>query len=238
MDDKLQIRALSRGVTTKFFNEQVTQRYGDNQLLLDACLIRDWDTQPEIIVKQNTFFFTLNNFMPIYEEKVKVRGKKDNLRTPWMVLHLKFKEQYVKDNKTGEMKPLGHRRVLINNIDININLFDVKKAFDGETFVYGDKYVTYNFTNSKEIRLEHVESEQMGINLIKKCLPFTEQSTLHEGSVEDNILTVNVPKNTPKVDTFGLRGYIWKVSFHEQKGKRATQVNRVLIANSARSKKK
>jgi hypothetical protein len=236
MDNKIEIRSLSRGVTTRFFNDQVKERYGDNETLLEACLIRDWDTMPEIQVKQNTFYFTLNNFMPVFEEKIHVRGKKDKKQTPWMVLHLKFKEKYIKDKDTGLMKPLGQRQILINNIDRNVNLEDVKKAFDGETIVYGSKYVTYNFNNSKEVRLEHIQTEAMGIELIKKCLPFTVQSTLHEGSIEDNILTVNYPVNTPKVDTYGLRGHIWKVSFKEQVGKKTTQLARVLISNSARSK--
>jgi hypothetical protein len=237
MDDKIQIRALSRGIATKFFNDQVKDRYADNETLVDGLLVRDWDTMPEIQVKQNTFYFTLGNFTPVYEEKVHVRGKKDKLSTPWMVLHLKFKERYIEDSVTGEMKPLGQRQILINNIRPDINLDDVKKTFDGTSIVYGSEYVTYNFTNSKEIRLEHCQSRLAGIELIKKCLPFTIQSTLHEGQVEDNILTVIIPENTPKVDTYGLRGHIWKVSFKQQIGKKTTQLARVLISNNARSKK-
>ena len=238
MDNKIEIRSLSRGVTIKFFNNHVRERYSDNESLLDACLIREWDTMPEIAVKQNTFYFTLGNFTPVFEEKVHVRGKKDKLHTPWMVLHLKFKERYIKDRDTGIMKPLGQRQILVNNIDTKlVKLDEVKEAFDGVSIVYGSKYVTYNFNNSKEIRLEHIEDQAKGVELIKKCLPFTVQSTLHEGTVEENILTVNYPVNTPKTDTHGLRGHIWKVSFKEQVGKKTTQFARVLISNSARDKR-
>lgn len=236
LTDKIQIRTLSRGAVSKLFNDQVQERYSDNETLLDACLIRDWDTHPEIQVKQNFFYLTLGNFTPVYEEKVHIRGKKNNLQTPWMILHLKFKEQFIKDSETGKIKPLGQRRILINNIDEKIIDSDlVKKTFDGTSIVYGSKYITYNFTNAKEIKLKHIENEATGIDLLKKCLPFTVQSTLHEGSVEDNILTVNAPKNTKKVDTHGLRGYVWKVSFHQKIGKRSIQLFRVLIANTKRS---
>lgn len=237
MEDKIQIRSLSRGITTRLFNDQVRERYSDNETLLNACLMRDWDTHPELQVKQNLFYFTLGNFTPVYEEKIHIRGKKDKLQTPWMVLHLKFKERYIKDRDTGEMKPLGQRQILINNIDVNINLDDVKKAFDGTSIIYGSKYVTYNFNNSKEIRLEHLDNQAAGIELIKKCLPFTVQSTLHEGTVESNITTVNYPENIPKTDTHGLRGYIWKVSFSKKVGNKTVQLSRVLISNSARDKK-
>lgn len=238
MDDKIQIRSLTRGLVTKLFNQQVKDRYSDNQTLLDSLLIREWDTVPEINLKSDLFYFTLGNFTPVYEEKIHVRGKKDKLQTPWMVLHLKFKERYVKDKDSGLLKPLGQRQILVNNIDINlVNLETVKKAFDGVSIIYGSKYVTYNFNNSKEIRLEHIDNQAMGIDLIKKCLPFTVQSTLHEGNVEDNILTVNYPTNTPKTDTYGLRGHIWKVSFKQQTGNKTTQLMRVLISNSARNKK-
>ncbi len=236
MTEQQEIRALSRGIVTRLFNDQVKERYSDNQSLLDTCLIRSWDTMPEIQVKQNTFYFTLNNFIPVYEEKIHVRGKKDKLQTPWMVLHLKFKERYIKDRETGHMKPLGQRQILINNIDANVDLAEVKKSFDGVSIIYGSKYVTYNFNNSKEIRLEHIDNQAMGIDLIKKCLPFCAKNTLHEGSVEDNVLTVTYPTNTPKTDTHGLRGHVWKVSFKEQVGKKTVQVARILISNSARGR--
>jgi hypothetical protein len=76
----------------------------------------------------------------------------------------------------------------------------------------------------------------MGIKFIELCLPFTDETTHQEGRLIDNILTVNKPNNTPKVDTFGLRGHVYKVTFHQRDGKRTNQVDRVMIANSARQK--
>lgn len=236
MNDKIEIRSLSRGVVSKLFNDQVRERYSDNETLLNACLMRDWDTHPELQVKQNLFYFTLNNFVPVYEEKVYMRNKVKTDLSPWMMIHIKFKEEYIKVN--GVMTKLGQRRQKVSNIDLSqVNPDSIKKAFDGKSFIYGSKYVTYNFNNGKEIQFRHIDNEAMGIDLISSCLPFTIKSTQHEGELKDNILTVNVPKNTPKIQCDGLRGYIWKVTFHEKDGKKTNQISRVLISNNARSKK-
>jgi hypothetical protein len=236
MDNKIEIRALSRGIGSKLFNQQVKERYHDNDNLLNACLIRDWDTMPEITYKHSLFYFVLNNFMPVYDEKVHVRGKaKSSISLPWMVLHLKFAERYIKDRETGEMKPIGQRRIKISNIDIaTANAEAVKRAFDGKSIIYGRKYVTYNFANGKEIKLQHIDSEAMGIDLISTCIPFTMKDTRFDGDVSKNILTVSIPENAPNTDTFGLRGHIWKATFHERQGKKTNQLFRVLIANRAK----
>jgi hypothetical protein len=234
--NKIQIRALSRGIGTKLFNQQVKERYGDNPDLMDTCSVQDWDTMPEIIYKQLTYFLTLGNFTPIFEEKVYMRNKplvKDKTFYPWMVLHLKFKERYIKVN--GELKPLGQRRIKISNVDVSkLNSEKVSSIFKEASLTYGNKFVTYNFSNGKEIRLEHCSDTGNAIDLIKRCLLVTNSATHQQGEVVDNILTVNKPKNTPKVDTFGLTGYVYRVTIHERVGKKTNQILRVMIENKAR----
>ncbi|WP_373545027.1 hypothetical protein [Chamaesiphon sp.] len=234
--NKIAIRALSRGIGTKLFNQQVVERYGDNTDLMDACKIQDWDTMPEMVFKQLTYFFTLSNFTPVFEEKIHLRNKplaKDRIAYPWMMIHLKFKERYIKVD--GVLKPIGQRRIKISNIDpAKIDSESIAKAFKDVFMIYGNNYCTYNFNNGKEIRLEHVSTQAKGIELISLFLPFTDTTTHQKGEIADNILTVSKPKNTPKVDTTGLKGYVYKITIHERQGKKVNQIFRVMIENGSR----
>jgi hypothetical protein len=241
-ESKKQLRVLSRGIGNKLFNKKVNDRYEGNQDLIDACLIQPFDSLLESIDKKLTFFLTLENFVPTFEEKIYLRNKpkrkkkdaQDDETIPWMILHLNFKEKFIKD-EDGTTKPLGQRRIEVNNIDENkIVEKELRKAFNGSTYKYGSKYVTYNFNNGKEIRLEHASSEKNGIDLISRCLSFCLDSAKQDGDLDDNILTVNKPKNTKKVDTHGLVGYIYRITFYKQQGKRTTKIYSLLLSNKAR----
>lgn len=234
--DKIANRALTAGVCNKLYNDQVQQRYSDNQTLLDVCTIYPFNSHLEILDKKLTFYFVLENYTPQIEERVRIRGKKDksDLPTTWMKVHIKFKERYIKSD-TGETKALGQRRITVNNIDESkIDADKMIAVFSGKSFIFGSNYVTYNFKNGKEIVLKHIESEAVGIELIRTFLDYTVESTHMDGKFEGNILTVNAPKNAPKPETDGLRGHIYKLTFHKRDGKRTNQIARILIPNKVK----
>jgi hypothetical protein len=240
--EKLQTRTLSRGIRTKLFNKQVGDRYSDNQDLLDACSIQPYDTIPEIIDKKIDFFFTLDNFAPQVIEKIRLRNKPKkgegevggNL--PWMYVHLKFKERYI--NINGILKPTGQRRIKVSNIDLGKTTEKLlREKLEGLTLTYGSSYVTYNFNNGKEIRLEHVDTINNGRKIIEQLIPLTLNEYQHSGEVSKNIFTVTPPENTPTVDMHGYTGYAYKLSFHKQEGKKTIKLFSLLLANKARDKK-
>lgn len=239
--EKQRIRTLSRGIIAKLFNKQVIDRYSDNQDLLDTCTVQSFDTVPEMLLKQIAFYFTLDNFTPQVNEKLVMRNKGakkpiDNL--PWMLLHVKFKERYIFDKETGEEKPLGQRRIRISNIDEKLAIVDdVKKSFNGMNVKYGSNWLSYNFKNGREIRLEHLSSREQGIKLIKASMPFTVKEHQHEGEIEDNVFDVKPPKNTPKLDTDGLIGHIFKVTFHKREGNKTNKLATVYVANEVSKNK-
>jgi hypothetical protein len=234
--EKARLRAVTRGVGTKFFNQQVSDRYSDNPSVLEALTLYDHDSLIEVLNKKIDFFFTLKNTVPVVEEVVHVRGiSKAKGQIPWMVLHFKFKEQYIKDKETGEQKRVGQRQIRISEIDESKCDTDaIKKAFDGYTFTYGTNWVTYNFDNKKEIKLSHCESKKKGVELIKKAIKFTLHADKKDDEIDKGILTVIPPENVYKGDYYGMVGYCFKVSFFIKKGKRAVKIAQVNIANKAR----
>lgn len=240
--EKIRLRTLSRGISAKLFNERVKERYADNQSLLDTCLIRDYDTIPEILLKKITFFFTLENYTPIVEEKIYMRnkpkkGSNEQANTPWLILHFKFKERYIKDRSTGELKPLGQRRMTCFNVDIGkIDKNSLKQAFDGFTFYYGDTWIGYNFTNNREIKLKHSESKEKAIELIEKLNQFTIKDYQPEGKIEDNIFNLSVPKNSPKPDNYNLTGHLFKITIHQKESNKIKKILSVMIQNKVKNK--
>jgi hypothetical protein len=241
--DKAKNRALSRGIGTRIFNEQVKERYGDNPDFLEGLTIQPFDALLDVVNKKIDYFFTYGNFTPTIEEKIHLRNKpkkglKDDSALPWFMIHLKFAERYIKDRETGEMKPLGQRTIRVSNADLEKYDRDkLKKAFDGKTFQYGSEYVKYIYANARELKFEHVHSREQGIEIINLALPWVVDGTKQEGNVADNILTVAMPKNAPKVDTHNLVGHIFKVTLHKREGKKSTKVDQVMISNKARDKK-
>lgn len=239
--EKQRIRATSRGISNKLYNDFVNQRYEGNQDLLDTCLIQPFDIVPEIIDKKLTFFFTLGNYTAEVKEKLVMRnkgnsGKGDDL--PWLILHVKFKEKYIKDAVTGELKPLGQRRIKISNINENKTTVEsLQSAFNGFNFKYGDKWISYNFTNGKEIRLEHQSSKISAMKLIELSLPFTIEEHRQKGDIADNVFSVTPPKNTPTLDTDGLVGHVFRVTVHQRQGKKVNKLFAAYISNAVSANK-
>lgn len=237
--EKLRSRTIARGIGTRIFNERVKERYQGNEDFLEALTIQPFDALLDIVNKKIDFYFTHENFVPTYEEKVHLRNKprggiNDELY-PWLKLHLKFSERFIRDQETGVIKPLGQRSIRISNVDPQkFNKDAVKKAFDNVTFQYGDHLIKYIFSNARELKLLHAHSKQDGVNLIKAAFPFVRDDLKHDGNIEDNILTVNAPKNSPKADTHGLVGHIFKVTLYEMRGKKATKIESVMISNKVK----
>lgn len=239
--NKARLRAISRGVGSKLFNQKVVERYGDNQDLLDTCLIQSFDTIPEIIDKKLTFFFVLENYTPVVEERVHIRGKKtkssasDNI--PWMILHFKFKEKYIEDRDTGELKRLGQRQLKCCNVNLDlVDTESIKKTFDGLSIFYGDRWIGYNFTNGKEIRLKYIERDK-AIILIDKLNEFTLKEYQQDGKAEENIYDLGVPKKVRKPDNYGLTGHLFKITFHAREGNKTKRLRSVMIQNKISNKK-
>lgn len=248
--EKTQARAQARGIRNKFHNQQVRDRYGSNDAILKACLIEPWDTEPEITNKILTFSLILQNFTPIVSEKISFRNKAKTKNKQdeneerssgeiWAQIHIKFKERFIKDRTTGLMKPLGQRRITVNNInpELLINQEESKKKIknllDNETILYGRNYVSYNFLNGKGIRLEHVGSNVKGIKLIEKFVSLTKEEHQQPGEVKKNIFILIVPElNTPSLDTDRLLGHFFKITFHQQIGKKSGKLLTIMLNNS------
>jgi hypothetical protein len=241
--EKQRLRALTKGITAKFYNKQVSDRYAGNQDFIEACTIHPFETVPEITAKQCLFYFVLENYTPQIQEKVHLRnkpkGKKSQLDYhPWATIHMRFAEKYVKDPITGEIKPSGQRQIHLSNIDLEkIDDEVLQSALNGATLKFGTSYTTYNFRNGKEIRIEHVDTREHGINLIEKLVPFTLSEYHQVGAVEDNILTVIPPKNTPHVLVHGMTAHVYRVSFHQRDGNKSIKLKHTLISNKSRKNK-
>lgn len=236
-----ELRAVSRGISARLFNDKVRERYEGNQELLNCCLIQPFDTIPEMTFKQNTFFFTLNNFTPNIIEKIRLRNRANGAISKgliWAMVHLKFKETYIKDSETKESKPVGQRTIKVSNVDPEvIELKKIRELLRGKELLFGSNWVTYNFTNGKEIRLEHVSTREDGIKLIEVLLQLTLKEFQQPGNVSKNCFTVIPPElNTPKIDMFGKVGYVYKITFHQMEGKREKKFRSIMIPNKAREK--
>jgi hypothetical protein len=229
--EKGRIRALSRGIGTKLFNAKVNQRYRDDDTLRDSCLVQDYDSLIEVTYKFMLFNFVLDNYTPSIEERLQQRPK--GKPTPWMVLHFKFDKKFVPDKTTNILKPLGERRLRISHVDLStINESDIKKVFDGFTLKYGNDFVTYNFSDKREIKLKHLDKSGDAITVISKALKFTSDRNKSEGEITESIAVTSLPKNTPKLDAHGLLGHLFKITFYEQQGNRTAKLHSIFISNN------